>query len=346
MARNEEKFNYAATVKKLKENGPEKLYFLYGPEDYLRDRFVDELRKICLDDGMEGFNYHRMDGASLDFRALKDSVDAIPFMSERSLTELRSFDVNACKAEVDILAFEKVISDLADTSCLCLVMDSDYEPDMRLKLMKAVKKYGEVIKFTASDKSSLLPWIRRRFAACDKNISREAAEHLLFTSGDMMSSLIQEIEKIASAVVEEDIEVRHIDKYANRLPESRVFDMVDAMSDGDYTKAAVLLSDLEATDEEPIKIMFIIGTQFRRLYGMRVAIDEGLGMDFVKSNYEIKHDFIITKLAKTAKNFKQSQLEKILKLCVEADYMMKSSSEDSREILRNFYVNLAVETKR
>jgi len=39
-------FNYNLEIKQLKEYGPERLYLLYGQEDYLRERFVDELKKI------------------------------------------------------------------------------------------------------------------------------------------------------------------------------------------------------------------------------------------------------------------------------------------------------------
>ena len=37
-AKNDEKLNYPAEIRVLKERGPQNLYFLWGPEDYLREQ--------------------------------------------------------------------------------------------------------------------------------------------------------------------------------------------------------------------------------------------------------------------------------------------------------------------
>ena len=47
-AKEENKVNYNAEVRVLKEQGPERLYFLWGPEDYLREQFLLTLKKRCL----------------------------------------------------------------------------------------------------------------------------------------------------------------------------------------------------------------------------------------------------------------------------------------------------------
>ena len=92
--KNEDKLNYKAEVKALKDFGPERLYFLWGPEDYLRELFVTELKKICIPDGEESFSYKLIDGGALDFNTFRDAVDALPFMTERSLVEVRGADLN------------------------------------------------------------------------------------------------------------------------------------------------------------------------------------------------------------------------------------------------------------
>lgn len=50
-----------------------------GAEDYLREQYLLELKKLCLPGGEDDFSYHRFDGAELDFQALADAVDAVPF---------------------------------------------------------------------------------------------------------------------------------------------------------------------------------------------------------------------------------------------------------------------------
>lgn len=75
----QEVLNYKAQERTLREQGPGRLYLLWGREDYLREQYLLELKKLCLPGGEDDFSYHRFDGAELDFQALADAVDAVPF---------------------------------------------------------------------------------------------------------------------------------------------------------------------------------------------------------------------------------------------------------------------------
>lgn len=137
----QEVLNYKAQERTLREQGPGRLYLLWGREDYLREQYLLELKKLCLPGGEDDFSYHRFDGAELDFQALADAVDAVPFLSERTLIEVRGFDTNKCREE-DAQALVKVIGDLPDYCTLVFVMGTDFEPDGRLKTTKAFKNTG------------------------------------------------------------------------------------------------------------------------------------------------------------------------------------------------------------
>ena len=93
----EDKLNYKQAVRSLKEQGPQRLYLLWGPEDYLREYYVSELKKLCLPDGEESFSLKRMNGPELDPQELQQAIDAVPFLSERSFVELRGIDLNHIK---------------------------------------------------------------------------------------------------------------------------------------------------------------------------------------------------------------------------------------------------------
>ena len=95
--KDEEKLNYAAAVRELKQQGPARVYLLWGPEDYLREQYLVQLKKVCLPEGDDSFSYRRMDGPELDLDALRQAMDALPFMTERSFIELRDVDINKIK---------------------------------------------------------------------------------------------------------------------------------------------------------------------------------------------------------------------------------------------------------
>ena len=84
MAKKQNSLDYNAEVKALKECPPKRLYLLSGEEDYLRDRYLEALKAVCIPEGESGFSYKRFDGPSLDAFELGKALDVMPFLSERT----------------------------------------------------------------------------------------------------------------------------------------------------------------------------------------------------------------------------------------------------------------------
>ena len=267
-----ERLNYGEVSRELKTGGPQRLYLLYGQEDYLREAFLGELKALCLPDGGDDFSYHRLDGRTLDMRELEEAVNALPFLSERALTEVRGYDLGRCR---------------------------------------------------------------------DQAVTPDACLALIYSSGELMSGLIPEIEKLGAGVRGDTVTAQDVERMALRRPEARIFDMTDCLAARDYDGAARILADLIAMGEEPIVTVAGIGMQMRRLYAARLAIDEKLGPDFVKELYKINYGFIIDKLMRAARGFTLEALERAVELCAETDYAMKSSSADDTELLCDLLIKLA-----
>ena len=52
--KDEEKLNYAAEVRQLRQEGPKPLYFLWGPEDYLCEQYRAELKSLMAKAAKDG----------------------------------------------------------------------------------------------------------------------------------------------------------------------------------------------------------------------------------------------------------------------------------------------------
>lgn len=345
MAKKEKtKFNYGLEVRQLKEKGPERLYLMYGEEDYLRERFLDELKKICLSDEAD-FNYKRLDGPSIDMNRLAEAVDAIPFFSERSFVEIRGFDVNKCR-DSDCERLKTIISDIPDYCTVAVIIGSDYELDGRLAAVKAIKKYGRSIEFTAQDQDALTRWIANRFGAYNKSISRQDAEYLTFVGGTLMNRLIPEIEKIASHSNAPAVTRADIDAVAHRIPEADVFEMTDMLSQGKIDAAASLLSALLADkDNAPIYLLAIFAQQIRRMYAFKLAQSKGKGKPAIMELVGLRFDFLYNKLSSCAKPYSIEALKNLVELCVEYDFKMKSTGIDNVVLMKELLIKVAVSGK-
>lgn len=338
-AKDEKKLSYSQELKLLRDEGPQRLYLLYGPEDYLREQFLLALKKLCLPEGEDDFSYKRLDGPELDVNALAGAIDAVPFMTERSFVELRGVDINKVK---DADAAAKVLTDIPDYCTVAFVQSAQYEPDGRLKLIKAIRANGHDMKFTQQSQGQLVDWITRRFAAAGKSADTEAVQSLIFISGDLMSRLIPEIEKVAAYAKGERITVDDVETVANHIPEAVVFSLSDHIAARRYESAAQTLAELLADkNNEPIMLLALLGAQMRKLYAARLAQEGGLGMKYIMDTCNIKYEFLAKNLAASARGFTLPQLRRAVELCAEADYMMKSSSQDDDELLKEVVMRIA-----
>lgn len=335
-------FNYSEVSRELKKDDPQRLYLLHGQEDYLLARFVEELTRACLPDGVDDFSFRELDGASLNMQELSDSVNALPFASERTLTIVRGYDINHCK-EGDQKALERIVSDIPDFATLVFINRGASEPDGRLKAVKLLRKYARDIDFAGQSGSALNNWIRRRFDALGKRIEPAACDALVYASGSLMGALVPEIEKIAAGTPGDTVSVADVERLAFRIPETRAFDMTDRLAERDYDGAVKCMSDLITMGEEPLLILGAVSYQMRRLYAARLAQEERLGRDFVMKCTGIKNDFAYNRLTASARRFSLAGLKRAVELCVETDYAMKSAGGDPQERLNELLVRFAVE---
>lgn len=339
--RKNEKLDFSEALRALKADGPGGAFLLWGEEDYLRERYFDVLRSMCLGDAPDEFNHRRINGQGLDIRELNQAVDSMPFFSEHTLVEVRGLDLNKCR-DADAEALRALLKDIPDYCTLVFLPDEGFEPDGRLALIKDLRKTGREVRFTPQEQSQLTGWIRRHFKDAGKDIGRAEAEHLVMVSGSLMTRLLPEIEKVANYAKGDTVTIADIDAAAIRVPEAEVFDMTERLAAGDFDGAASKLADLLATKNHPIMLLSIISQQLRRLYAARLAIDGGLGRDYLTQLYDIRYDFISDRLMKQASAFKTARLAHCIELCADYDYAMKSSGDDDEALLKELLERLAL----
>lgn len=336
-----ETLDYGKLKKELKEQGPARVYLLYGAEEYLREDFVGALKQACLPDGEDDFSYKKLNQDTFSMRAFEDAVDALPFLTERTFVEVRGVDVNRF-SESDAARVSKLMGELPDYCTVAFVQDAGFEPDGRKKLIKAIKKYGKDVEFTQQTQSSIAKWIRKRFAAQQKLISPQNAEYLVNYSGGLMQQLIPEIEKIAAFTTGEEVGISEIEAVASKSAETAVFELSDKLASKQYDQAAEVMGELLGRkDAEPIMLLALIGNQMRNLYAAKLMEAERRERSFLMEATGVRFDFLVRKLQDHAKRFSLERLERAVALCAETDYLMKSSAVEDEDLLKELLIKLA-----
>ncbi len=336
-----ETLDYGKLKKELTAEGPARVYLLYGPEEYLREDFVALLKKTCLPGGEDDFSYKKLTQETFSVRAFEDAVDALPFLTERTFVEVRGVDVNKLN-EADANRMNKQLADIPDYCTVVFVQDAGFEPDGRKKLIKSIKKYGKDVEFTQQTQSSIVKWVRKRFASHGKGITPEDAEYLVNYSGGLMQQLIPEIEKVAAFIQGDVVTVYEIEAVASKSAETAVFELSDKIAAKDYDGAAEVMGELLGRkDTEPIMLLAMIGNQIRNIYAAKLAEAERRDRSFITEVTGVRFDFLVRKLQENARRFSLERLERAVALCAETDYLMKSSSVDDDELLKELLVKLA-----
>ena len=334
---------YEALRAAIKAGVPANLYIFYGEERYLLQTMARQLKELLIPGGFEEFNYHRLTGKGLTVQELAETAEAMPMMAEHTLITVTDMDIFKLD-ESQRTALIDLLGDFPPYCTLVFLYEQvPYKRDGKMKkLCAALNEYVQEVEFVQQERSDLLKWLKRRFAATGHDIDQTAADHLLFTCGSLMRGLIPEVEKIAAYARHERITVADIDAVAEPVLDARIFDMTNAVTARDYDRAAAILADLLRMQTEPIAILAALGKELRRLYTARLALDGGKDRVWLKELWSMSSDYPAKLLLQAAKNVDHDWCRQAVKRSQTLDRRMKSQRNmDSEGELKLFLMELA-----
>lgn len=301
------------------------VYIFYGEEGYLREDCLRSLRKALVPAGFEEFNSHRVEGKDLTVQALAEMAEAMPMMAERTLIIVTDFDIFGMN-EGQREKFIEFLADVPEYCCVVFVYDTlTYKPNRTMKkLCAALSKSVQAVEFHAQEDADLIPWIIRHFKALGKDIDRQDAEYLIFLCGSLMTNLSPEIEKIGAYTKGKTVTKKEIDAMADPVLSAEVFKLSDAVLGGQRDEAARILGDLLKMQTDPILITATLGSQMRRLYTARLALDDGKGRLWLMELWGYSSDYPVKLLLESARKTTREWCADAVKMCQVLDRRLKS----------------------
>ena len=323
----------------------ERLYFFYGEESFLLHHYLEQLRKLLLDELTESFNFHKLTSETFDLQSFADSVENLPMMAEHTFIWVDEIDIfKLSEGEREKLA--EIFSDIPD---YCTVVFSyvttPWKPDKRLKkLWEAVDRNGTVVEFAKQEPRDLIPWITRHFAAHKKRITPDLCAYLIDLTGGTMTALGGEIAKIAAYSGAENITRSDIDAVTEPVLDAVVFQMTDLMTQSEYGAALVKLRMLLKMQQEPIAILGAIGGHFRRMSTAKMLMESGKGASELMELTGLK-DYPARKTLSLAGKFSGRFYAKAAELILETDYKLKTSFDEPDRLIELLVLDLAQEAR-
>ena len=317
----------------LKTGAAGKLYVFHGPESYMRGHYVKALKTALVAPAFEAFNLEILDGAGLDFSALREAVESVPMMSERKLVLVNDYPLFAAGADVTA-RLQGLLSDLPDSVCLIFHYDTlPYKCDARTKLAQTVKQNGLTVEFAPQKEDRLIAWARKHAAAAGKELGHGEAEYLVFLCGADMQNLLCELRKLVCSTDEPYITREDIDRLVIPATEASVYALTNAVAANQPKKAARLLRGLEtAGDEPPVRILAVITGQMLNLYAARLLLDARKGADALAAMCGMRTSYQARITLESARRLTLPWLRGALAACYEADLTLKGGAGRERAL--------------
>lgn len=308
-----------------------KLYFIYGDEAYLKEYYRDALMNAVLDETFREFNLQVFDGKSLSPEQLTNAIESYPAMAERRVVVVKDLDPYKPPA-----AFQPVLTDilcdLPDYVCLIFYFDIvEFKPDKRMKLHGILEKSACFAEFSHLEGRELIDWIRRHVNALHKKIDDETCEHLLFLCGNSMTNLLTEIEKVCAFSTLDHITTYHIDQVCTRVLDAVIFDLTDAIANGQFEHAISIFQELIAQKNDEIQIFSSILRHMQRLYASKLVEQSRAGEKLLMDLVGSRSPYYVRKLATSARRLSLPWLRRTTLLCAETDASLKSSVSDRQK---------------
>lgn len=329
----------------LKAGTLQKGYILWGEEGYLRDYYLDRMKKKLLQGPAEAFNYHRFSRENLDWDQAAAAVEALPMMAERSLVEID--DVDLYKEPADARdKLTALLEDLPDHCCLIFRYDTiPFSQDKRLKkLHAAVSANLQVVEFQKQSGPELRVWTRRQALAAGKDIDNAACDHLAFLTDNSLQAMASELRKLTAFAEGPLITKQDIDAVVEPTLTAVSFDISNAVADGDYERALGKLRDLLAMQQDPILLLGAVASQMRRLLCAKVLAEHGRGPDALMKLCGLG-SYPARLAMDAARRLRREFCEKAVLLCLETDRQLKSSYDDPQRLLELLLIRLAGEAR-
>jgi len=329
----------------IRQKTPERLYVFHGEESFLLHHYLEQLRKLLVDELTESFNYTKLTNETFDIRSFSDAVESLPMMAEYTFIWVDDIDIFKLN-EADRTKLTELFSDVPDYCTVVFTYQTvEWKPDKRQKkLWEAIDKNGTVVEFAKQNLRDLTAWVTRHFAANGKTITPELCTYLIDITGGTMTALSGEISKISAYSGADAITRSDIDAVTEPVMDAVVFQMTDLLGEGKYGPALLKLQQLLKMQQEPIAILGAIGSHFRRLGTARTLLDHGRNSSELMRLCGIS-DYPARKTMAAAGKFSAAFCAKAAELIMETDYQLKTSYDDADRLLEVLILRLSQEAR-
>jgi DNA polymerase III subunit delta len=273
----------------------------------------------------------RYDGEDTDAARMRESVASLPFLSARKLVVLR--EPGKQKSFMEHIA--TILTEVADTTDVIV-----YEPklDKRGTYYKTLKKETDFIEYTELDPAALAAWAVQYVTERGGALQTTDARLLANQTGGNQQLLSSELDKLLA--YDKHITRSTIELLTEPLPQSTVFELLDAAFAGKAVRAFELYREQRALRIEPQALLAMIVWQVHILAVVKAGMLHNIPADQLAKTAKL-NPFVIRKSQGLVRQRSLVSIKTMVSDLLVLDMQLKRSAVDADEALQLFLLRLA-----
>jgi DNA polymerase-3 subunit delta len=270
----------------------------------------------------------RLDGEEATAEQMQGAINSLPFLTERKLVILREPGRQKAFAE----EITDVLKNMAETTDLIIL-----EPklDKRLAYYKTLKKATDFREFGELDAQGLATWAGQYAKEQGGSLGVTDARLLVDRLGANQQLLKSELDKLLA--YNDQITKESIELLVEPLPQSTVFELLDAAFQGKTTRALQLYREQRALKVEPQAIIAMLAWQLHVLAILKAA--GGRSAEEIAKEARL-NPFVVRKSMGLARSQTLAGLRSKIDDLLVLDIKLKTVSIDADEALQLYLLSL------
>ncbi len=349
---------YKVFTKDLKAGDIPPVVILTGVEQYLVDWAAEAIKKKFVAQGMEDFDFLKIDEENTPVSDIIESAQTFPMLSERRVIILRNHVLFTETNPKDFTERDKemlleYIKEPSQSTILVICVEPSGEKESKEKkgaskekgesqskgqkgVLTQAKKLARVYDFGPLEYMQLAGFAEKRFkergVVIDQKTLRRLVDHCGYFNKESdyhIFDLYNDIQKVIDYSDGRQVTDEDVTAMMGADIETYMFDFVDAVSEKRTERAFYLMQNMLTSGTDSHQILAILIGQFELILEVKEFKDESMNMAQIAKILGV-HEFRVKKAMAFSDKFSMSKLRELLSGLYDIDKNEKTGLMDAK----------------
>lgn len=295
-------------------------YLLIGEDDWSKKNYIKQVKESVLHGENDMMNSIELSEKDVTAQKVKEALDTLPFFTDLKYIYIEDSGLFKPGRKDESEKFAEVLEDVPEYNVFLI---NEKEVDKRSKLYKLIKSRHSIIEFNFPTEDQIVNILNEEIKNHNIKIDRGTLIYFVRNMPTDMNYVMSEWHKLLS-FTDNAVTKADIDKVCVFSLETRVFDLIKEVTNGNGAKVINMYTVMIESKESPLAILALIARQFRMLYEVKYLNAKKVSEREMASSLKLP-PFVVKEMIGTSGKFSFNQLEELIAQMLETDKIVKTS---------------------